>query len=78
MDVLCSARCRADVIETKGLCEGPDCRSATQSGAGCLVIDGKLHPRFMEDADVRRYIVNGVGTSAIWQTSGLCHVLTRR
>ncbi|MEH6673968.1 MAG: phosphodiester glycosidase family protein [Sulfitobacter sp.] len=61
--VLCLRDGRADVIETKAFVrKAPDCRSATQSGP-MLVIDGKLHPRFLKDG-TSRYIRNGVGTSA--------------
>lgn len=50
------------VIESKAfLAEGPACRLATQSGP-MLVIDGKLHPRFLVDAS-SRYVRNGVGVS---------------
>ena len=41
--------------------EAPACRDATQSGP-MLVIDGALHPRFLEDS-TSRFIRNGVGTS---------------
>ncbi len=40
----------------------PACRFATQSGP-MLVIDGALHPRFLQDS-TSRYIRNAVGTSA--------------
>ena len=61
--MLCLRDGRADVIETKAFVrKAPDCRSATQSGP-MLVIDGKLHPRFLKDG-TSRYIRNGVGTSA--------------
>ncbi len=61
--VLCLRKGRADVIETKRFSrEKPKCTSATQSGP-MLVIDGKLHPRFLEDGS-SRYVRNGVGTSA--------------
>jgi uncharacterized protein YigE (DUF2233 family) len=60
--VLCLRPARADVIETERfLREKPDCTSATQSGP-MLVIDGKLHPRFIQNG-TSRYIRNGVGTS---------------
>ena len=61
--VFCLRQNRADVIETLAY-EASDttCTSATQSGP-MLVIDGDLHPRFLEDSD-SRYIRNGVGTSA--------------
>lgn len=61
--VLCLRAGRADVIETRRyVAEAPACRDATQSGP-MLVIDGALHPRFLEDSD-SMYIRNGVGTSA--------------
>ncbi len=61
--VLCLRKGRADVIETMTfLRKAPKCRSATQSGP-MLVIDGKLHPRFLKGGS-SRYIRNGVGTSA--------------
>jgi uncharacterized protein YigE (DUF2233 family) len=60
--VLCLREGRADVIETLQFDkERPACRSATQSGP-MLVIDGELHPRFLEDG-TSKYIRNGVGTS---------------
>ena len=53
----------AQVIETRTyLADPPDCRYATQSGP-MLVIDGKLHPRFLPDSD-SRHIRNGVGVDA--------------
>lgn len=61
--ILCLRDGRADVIETRAfLRQKPDCTSATQSGP-MLVIDGKLHPRFLKDG-TSRYVRNGVGTSA--------------
>lgn len=61
--VLCLRAKRADVIETERfLREAPECISATQSGP-MLVIDGKFHPRFLQDGS-SRYVRNGVGTSA--------------
>ncbi|MBZ8117854.1 phosphodiester glycosidase family protein [Roseovarius sp. LXJ103] len=61
--VFCLRSGRADVIETgRYVAEAPDCRDATQSGP-MLVIDGALHPRFLEGSD-SMYIRNGVGTSA--------------
>ncbi len=61
--VLCIAGGRADVIETLRFEKsGQSCRFATQSGP-MLVIDGKLHPRFLPDS-TSRYVRNGVGTSA--------------
>jgi len=61
--VFCIRDGRVDVIETLRFTETrPACRDASQSGP-MLVIDGALHPRFLEDSD-SRYIRNGVGTSA--------------
>ncbi|MEP5728676.1 MAG: phosphodiester glycosidase family protein [Sulfitobacter sp.] len=60
--VLCLREGRADVFETTVfLATAPDCRSATQSGP-MLVIDGKLHPRFLINS-TSRFIRNGVGSS---------------
>lgn len=60
--VFCIGQKRADVIETRAFARNtPDCRFATQSGP-MLVIDGKLHPRFLKDS-TSRYIRNGVGVS---------------
>ncbi|MFQ6551169.1 phosphodiester glycosidase family protein [Aestuariibius insulae] len=60
--ILCLAEGRAQVIETlRFLDEAPVCSGATQSGP-MLVIDGALHPRFLEGSD-SLYIRNGVGTS---------------
>ncbi|WP_425071447.1 phosphodiester glycosidase family protein [Sagittula sp. S175] len=60
--VLCLTDKRARVYETRDyLAQKPRCRDATQSGP-MLVIDGKLHPRFLPDS-TSRYIRNGVGTS---------------
>ncbi|MEX0327380.1 MAG: phosphodiester glycosidase family protein [Ruegeria sp.] len=61
--VFCIRDGRADVFETLDFVDqAPACRFATQSGP-MLVIDGALHPRFLEDS-TSRYIRNGVGTSA--------------
>ncbi len=61
--VFCIQDGRADVIETLRFeRDAPQCRDASQSGP-MLVIDGALHPRFLQDSD-SRYIRNGVGTSA--------------
>lgn len=61
--VFCIRDGRADVIETKRFeREKPACRDATQSGP-MLVIDDKLHPRFLPDS-TSRYVRNGVGTSS--------------
>ncbi|WP_435165757.1 phosphodiester glycosidase family protein [Falsirhodobacter sp. 1013] len=56
------------VVETRAFAaDPPSCRFATQSGP-MLVIDGKLHPRFLVDSD-SRYIRNGVGVSADGKTA---------
>jgi uncharacterized protein YigE (DUF2233 family) len=61
--VFCIKAERLEVIETgRYLDTAPDCVFATQSGP-MLVIDGALHPRFLEDG-TSRYIRNGVGTSS--------------
>ncbi|WP_089881911.1 phosphodiester glycosidase family protein [Citreimonas salinaria] len=61
--ILCIEKTSARVFETRDYLERrPDCRHATQSGP-MLVIDGKLHPRFLPDS-TSRYIRNGVGTTA--------------
>ena len=61
--VLCLRNGRADVVETKKFLKASlDCTSATQSGP-MLVIDGKLHPRFLKNG-TSRYVRNGVGTTA--------------
>ncbi|MGC3937778.1 phosphodiester glycosidase family protein [Roseobacter sp. EG26] len=61
--VFCLRPGRADVFETKKfLAETRGCEDASQSGP-MLVIDGALHPRFLEDG-TSKYIRNGVGTSA--------------
>ncbi|MBR9863452.1 MAG: hypothetical protein GYB24_08455 [Rhodobacteraceae bacterium] len=66
--VLCIRQGRAHVIETlRYLDNRPACTHATQSGP-MLVIDGKLHPRFLPDSD-SRYIRNGVGTSRDGKTA---------
>lgn len=60
--VFCIRDGRADVIETLTYeSDRPACRYATQSGP-MLVIDGKLHPRFLKKG-TSRYIRNGVGTT---------------
>ncbi|KAA8609725.1 hypothetical protein AL036_03070 [Salipiger aestuarii] len=60
--ILCIRAKRADVIETRRyLADRPACTYATQSGP-MLVIDGALHPRFIDGSD-SRYLRNGVGTS---------------
>lgn len=61
--VLCLRDGSAQVIETLRFeAEGTLCDHATQSGP-MLVIDGDLHPRFIDGGE-SRYIRNGVGTSA--------------
>jgi len=51
------------VIESRAFADNPpDCRHASQSGP-MLVIDGDLHPRFVEGSDSLR-VRNGVGVSA--------------
>ncbi|MFW2588840.1 phosphodiester glycosidase family protein [Sagittula sp. SSi028] len=60
--VFCIADDSARVFETGDfLKQAPSCNHATQSGP-MLVIDGKLHPRFLPDS-TSRYIRNGVGTT---------------
>lgn len=60
--VFCVGDDRFAVIESRAYGEAaPACRFATQSGP-MLVIDGKLHPRFLPDS-TSRYIRNGVGVS---------------
>lgn len=60
--VFCVRQGRADVIETSAFVQAaPACDHATQSGP-MLVIDGDLHPRFLEDG-TSKFIRNGVGTS---------------
>ncbi len=50
------------VVESRAYADDPpDCRMATQSGP-MLVIDGALHPRFLEDS-TSALIRNGVGAS---------------
>lgn len=56
------------VIETRDFAKAkPSCRLATQSGP-MLVVEGKLHPRFLVDSD-SRHIRNGVGVSPDGQTA---------
>jgi uncharacterized protein YigE (DUF2233 family) len=60
--VFCISGERFMVIESRRFAEErPACRYATQSGP-MLVIDGRLHPRFLPDS-TSRYIRNGVGVS---------------
>lgn len=61
--VLCLEDGQAAVVESRAFAESPpSCRHATQSGP-MLVIDGELHPRFLEDSDSYN-IRNGVGVNA--------------
>ncbi len=61
--VFCITKDSFAVIETGRFERNrPDCLFATQSGP-MLVIDGELHPRFLEKSD-STYIRNGVGVSA--------------
>lgn len=60
--VFCLREGRADVFETSAyVAAAPGCKDATQSGP-MLVIDGALHPRFLQDG-TSKFIRNGVGTS---------------
>lgn len=61
--VFCIGEAGFAVIESRAFAaEAVECRHATQSGP-MLVIDGELHPRFLEDSD-SRFIRNGVGVTA--------------
>ncbi|MCY4287168.1 MAG: phosphodiester glycosidase family protein [Aestuariivita sp.] len=61
--VFCVQTKRADVIESRAfLNKDIVCDYATQSGP-MLVIDGDLHPRFIEGSD-SVFLRNGVGTSS--------------
>lgn len=60
--VFCIRDNRADVFETLSFEKAaPECAYASQSGP-MLVIDGKLHPRFLPDS-TSRFLRNGVGTT---------------
>lgn len=60
--VLCLGEGRGAVIESRAFADAPpDCTYATQSGP-MLVIDGALHPRFLQGSDSLN-IRNGVGVS---------------
>ncbi|QBY02201.1 hypothetical protein E2K80_16845 [Rhodophyticola sp. CCM32] len=62
--VFCLGDDHAQIIESRSYAANPpDCRYASQSGP-MLVIDGALHPRFLEDSDSLN-IRNGVGVDAI-------------
>ncbi len=66
--VFCINDIRADVIETLSFAATkPTCEHATQSGP-MLVIDGKLHPRFLVDS-TSKFLRNGVGTTADGKTA---------
>ena len=61
--VFCLGGDRARIVESRAFAaEAPACDFATQSGP-MLVIDGALHPRFIEDGS-SVYVRNGVGVSA--------------
>ena len=61
--VLCLNEGRAQIVESRAYAAAPPaCRYATQSGP-MLVIDGALHPRFIDGGDSRN-IRNGVGVAA--------------
>jgi Predicted periplasmic protein len=56
------------VVESRAFAaDPPSCNYATQSGP-MLVIDGALHPKFLEDG-TSKHIRNGVGVSADGQTA---------
>jgi uncharacterized protein YigE (DUF2233 family) len=60
--VFCVEEGRARVIESRAFAQsGVACRHASQSGP-MLVIDGALHPRFIEGSEYTN-VRNGVGTS---------------
>lgn len=60
--ILCIRKGSARVIETlRYLRQRPACRYATQSGP-MLVIDGKLHPKFLRQSD-SLHVRNGVGSA---------------
>ena len=61
--VLCLTIDTAHVIESREFDRAsPDCRYATQSGP-MLVIDGKLHPRFLPNSS-SRFLRNGIGVTS--------------
>jgi len=65
--VFCVGEALVDVVETKRFDrDKPACEYASQSGP-MLVIDGKLHPRFLKNSD-SLHVRNGVGTSADGRT----------
>lgn len=66
--VFCVSDYRADVFETLRFDrEAPSCAYATQSGP-MLVIDGVVHPKFLENSD-SLFVRNGVGTSQDGKTT---------
>lgn len=68
--VFCIQNDSFTVVESRAFkAHTPDCRYATQSGP-MLVIEGKLHPRFLPNSD-SRYIRNGVGVSGDGKTAFL-------
>lgn len=68
--VFCIGKNRFRVVESRAFkANPPACRFASQSGP-MLVIDGKLHPRFLPDA-TSRYVRNGVGVSPDGNTAFL-------
>ncbi|PZQ97796.1 MAG: hypothetical protein DI533_11595 [Cereibacter sphaeroides] len=61
--VFCVGADGFQIVESRRFAKAPsDCRFATQSGP-MLVIDGELHPRFIQNSP-SRYVRNGVGVSA--------------
>lgn len=66
--VFCLSDAGFSITESRAFAaQPPACKQATQSGP-MLVIDGALHPRFLENSD-SLYIRNGVGVSADGQTA---------
>lgn len=64
--VLCMSDGAVRIYESRKFAAAPpDCTHATQSGP-MLVIDGKLHPRFLENSD-SRFRRNGVGVTETGQ-----------
>lgn len=64
--VFCVDQGRALVMETRAFAAAPpDCRFASQSGP-MLVLDGALHPRFLEHS-TSLHIRNGVGVDSTGQ-----------
>jgi len=65
--VLCLNDGAAQILETRAYIDArPDCAYATQSGP-LLVLNGELHPRFIEGSDSRKRR-GGVGVSADGRT----------